>query len=263
MISQSIIVLGAMALVLASGLAYFAKKFAVEKDERVSKVLAVLPGSNCGACGLAGCEAAAEAIVKGDVGINICKAGGGDVADKVAAIMGKDKCEMKKEVVHLFCDGNRDNCQDKFDYDGPKKCSAANLVNKGPKNCEYGCIGFGDCAEACPFSAIKMINGLPVVDKNKCTGCGVCVTTCPKSILHLVPNEKKIHVLCSSKDLGKDVIKKCRVGCIACRQCEKACPVDAIHVIDNNAVIDYGRCIMCAKCVQACPRKIIVDDRAK
>ena len=101
------------------------------------------------------------------------------------------------------------------------------------------------------------------IDEEKCTGCANCVKTCPKGLYELVPKEKKVHVLCSSKDPAKVVVKVCKVGCIACKACERACPVEgkAILVNDNLAKIDYSKCIMCGKCVEACPRKIIVDER--
>ena len=108
-------------------------------------------------------------------------------------------------------------------------------------------------------------NGLPVVDKDKCVACGACVKECPKNLFKLVPKDKRIHVLCNSKDIGKVVAKVCKVGCIACKACEKVCPVEglAIHVNDNLAEVEYNKCIMCGKCVEACPRKIIVDERKK
>ena len=104
-------------------------------------------------------------------------------------------------------------------------------------------------------------NRLPIVDKDKCTACGACVKECPKGLFKLVPKDKHIHVLCSSKDPAKIVIKVCKVGCTACKLCEKACKFDAIHVTDNLAEIDYTKCTECGMCVKACPRKIIFDER--
>ena len=44
-------------------------KLKVEQDPKVEAVLDVLPGVNCGDCGLAGCGAYAEAVVA-DHGLN-------------------------------------------------------------------------------------------------------------------------------------------------------------------------------------------------
>ena len=55
-------VVGAVGLIIGLLLGIAAKKFAVETDERVALVRECLPGSNCGGCGFAGCDACAEAI---------------------------------------------------------------------------------------------------------------------------------------------------------------------------------------------------------
>jgi Na+-translocating ferredoxin:NAD+ oxidoreductase subunit B len=43
-----------------------ARKFNVIEDPRIDKVEEELPGANCGGCGLPGCRAFAEALVKAD-----------------------------------------------------------------------------------------------------------------------------------------------------------------------------------------------------
>ena len=60
------LVVGVVGLVLGLALVTASKKFYVETDERVTQVRECLRGANCGACGYAGCDAVAEAIVKGD-----------------------------------------------------------------------------------------------------------------------------------------------------------------------------------------------------
>lgn len=34
----------------------------------------------------------------------------------------------------------------------------------GSSTCSYGCLGYGDCAEACPYDAIKICEGVAQVD---------------------------------------------------------------------------------------------------
>lgn len=48
--------------------------FYVKPDERVARVLAMLPGYNCGACGYPGCAGLADALVEGKVlKVSACK----------------------------------------------------------------------------------------------------------------------------------------------------------------------------------------------
>ena len=81
------------------------------------------------------------------------------------------------------------------------------VPNGGPKSCNYGCLGFGNCVKACPFDAIHVVDGVAVVDKDTCKACGKCVAACPKHLIELLPVSAKHIVQCSSKDKGKDVMK--------------------------------------------------------
>lgn len=266
MLLAAILTMGLLALVFAIGLAFASKKFHVEHDEKIDKVRDVLPSYNCGACGYGTCDNyAKEVTTNKNLACDLCSPGGKKVACTVAEILGREISEKKVQMVaQLKCNGGKDETTLKFEYDGVKNCKGANLISGGPKLCPYGCIGYGDCVNVCKFDALHIgPKGIPVVDKEKCVACGACVKECPKKLFRFVPKEKKVHVLCSSKDMVRDVISACKVGCISCKACERACPVDAIHVKDNLAEIDYSKCIMCGKCVVACPRHIIVDERKK
>ena len=74
------LVITAIGIVVGAGLVFTGKKFHVPVDERETQVRECLPGNNCGACGFAGCDAAAAAIVAGDAPVNVCPVGGGPVA---------------------------------------------------------------------------------------------------------------------------------------------------------------------------------------
>ncbi len=41
------------------------------------------------------------------------------------------------------------------------------------------CRGCRFCIRACPFDAIKMIEGKAKINYDKCTDCGACVEVCP------------------------------------------------------------------------------------
>lgn len=72
MLLEAILILGGLSLFFGLLIGLAAKKFAIKKDLRLEKVIATLPGMNCGACGFASCEAAAEAIVKGKAKPDVC-----------------------------------------------------------------------------------------------------------------------------------------------------------------------------------------------
>jgi len=249
--------LGVVGLLFGVGLALASKKFTVQVDPRLEKIHGLLPGSNCGACGGAGCFGFAEAVLSGKLKIDACRVSSNEVKEKIAQALGRKLQKDVKRIAVLHCNGGT-RVKDRFLYQGIEECVAANLVLGGQKECVYGCLGFGSCAKVCPFGAIKMSDeGLTLVDENKCKACNKCVMICPKKLFSLVPVIGKVYVACSSHDLGKDTKAVCPVGCIACRLCEKACKFDAIHVIDNLAVIDYNKCTSCGECVEVCPMKTI------
>lgn len=254
-----IIILGVLGLLFGFGLFVASRLFRVHVDARVARVEHALPGANCGACGLAGCSALAKAIVHGSADVTSCIPGGGDVAHLIADIMGVEAREVEKEVAVLRCQGR--DVGDRFEYQGIETCAAANLIHGGPKECVVGCIGFGDCAKACPFDALHMVDGFPLVDEAKCTGCGKCVAACPKMLFELLPLGRLVHVRCVNRQPGKLVRKYCAVGCIGCKKCEGVCKFDAVHVENNLAVFDYGKCTSCGMCVKECPTGTIMNYR--
>ena len=233
-------------------------KFKVEVDEKEEAVLAALPGNNCGGCGFAGCSGLAAAIAKGEAAVNTCPVGGEEVGKKIAAIMGVEAEASERKVAYVHCQGDCERTTTDYDYYGIKDCRMMSFVpGGGPKSCNSGCLGFGTCAQVCPFDAIHVENGVAVVDKEKCKACGKCIAVCPRHLIELIPYEQKHMVQCSSQDKGKDVMAACAVGCIGCRMCAKVCPAEAITVENNIAHIDSTKCVNCGACAEKCPKKII------
>lgn len=257
------LIVAGMGLVFGLILAFASKKFSVEKDERIQRVRNVLPGANCGACGYAGCDAFAEAVVKGDAPTNGCPVGKAPVAKKVAEIMGMETNEGDDKVAFVRCHGAQGDVKAKSVYSGLANCQAAADVNGGNLGCRFACLGLGDCERACPFDAVHVKNGLAVVDREKCTGCGICASACPRNVIDMIPTKGPIGVACRNTDPGKEVRAVCSRGCIDCKICEKKCQYDAIHVPAGIATVDYDKCVACGACVESCPTKVIEDFKVK
>jgi len=248
-----------LSLVLGFLLGFFKKVFYVAVDPTEANIRAVLPGVNCGACGYPGCDGLAAAIARGEAPVNACTVGGAAVAIEVGKVMGVDaKAETKVAV--LLCQGSKDKCMPKAEYNGIRTCKAVKLSVNGLKMCDWGCIGLGDCERICMFDAIHVgPDGLTHVDYAKCTGCGMCVKECPQRILTLLPVERKGSVaLCSNRNPRKaQVNKDCKAGCFKCGKCEKVCPKQCIKVTNGIPLVDYAVCDSCGECVTNCPTHVL------
>lgn len=261
LVKWTIIFLAGLGTTFGFGLAFAAKRFAVQIDPRVEKVKDQLAHAHCGACGYAGCEQYAEAVVNNpDVAPNLCIPAGAKAAEAVALITGKKAEIMEPQFARIMCQGANSKSRRKFIYEGVIDCRAAILAGGGDKSCAYGCLGYGTCSRVCPFNAITMSDdGLPVVDITKCTGCRKCEQACPKKVIEVLPASKMVLVSCHSKDKGGETKKNCDLGCIGCGICAKVCPFDAASVQNNFSKIDLEKCKVCGLCTTKCPTKAIVD----
>ena len=250
-----IALLASIGLFFGIGLALAAHKFAVEINPKVEAVKEVLAGAQCGGCGFAGCEAYAEAVVTDpDVPPNLCFPGKASVAEAVARITGKQMGAVEDLVAVVHCARSIRKDYQKYDYIGYGVCSGANLAFAGPTDCQFGCVGFGECAANCPFQAIAMDeNHFPVINEETCVGCGQCVKTCPKGLITLVPKKARAIVRCSSRDPGKVTHQICAAGCMHCMSCVRACPAEAVGLVDGVIRIDHQKCLAYGpKCEEAC-----------
>lgn len=264
MLIRILIPVAAMAflgLVFGVGLAYALKIFGIKLDPEIFKILSHLPGSNCGACGKAGCAAFAEALKKGEAMPSGCVVSNEEARRSISELLGIVHTSKVRKVATVLCNGGS-RAKEKYVYRGIRSCRAAALVFGGFKLCSFGCLGLGDCADVCPFDAITIGgDGLPVVDEKKCTACGNCVKACPKSLYVILPDAVKYYVKCSSRDPGALTAKVCSSGCIACLKCERACPEHAARVDAHLSKIDPARCRNLGLCFEACPTKVIAKRR--
>lgn len=140
-------------------LGFAAHHFKVEESPVANKLNEVLPQTQCGQCGYAGCRQYAEAMAEGKAEIDLCVPGGQSTIDAVAGIL---NVPAKKSQ-------QTDNFR-----------SVAFIE-------ENLCIGCSKCSNSCPVDAIvgasKMIH--TVIEK-RCTSCRLCESTCPTGCITMI-----------------------------------------------------------------------------
>ncbi|HEX9728034.1 MAG TPA: (Fe-S)-binding protein [Gemmatimonadales bacterium] len=242
MIVGSALILGAVGTLFAALIAVAQRKLWVWEDPRVDAVVELLPGNNCGACGLAGCRAFAESLVANDVQPAVCTVMGPDDRAEVADYLGVAVGAATARVARLLCAGGCDVAPTQADYVGLQTCKAANAVAGGGKACAWGCLGLADCEVACDFDAIYMnAQELPVVIVDRCTACGDCVDACPKGLFTLMPLGHKLIVQCKSLLEGAEAEAACAVACNGCGRCALDAAPGLIAMVNGLAVVDYDQ----------------------
>ena len=255
----AILVLCGVGAVCALLLVVASKYMAVPVDEKFPALRECLPGANCGACGYAGCDGYANALASGEeTKTNKCIPGADAVGKMLSDALGVEFEDVVEHASIVCCRGNCEVTAKKAEFQGAKSCAAAKLLFGGDGVCQYACLGYGDCIAVCPEGGIKIVDGIAEIDAAHCVGCGVCVKVCPQHVIACLPTVTPAKVLCSSRDKGAAVTKKCSAGCIGCGLCVKKCPAEAIHLENNLAVIDYEKCTGCGTCKEVCPKKCIV-----
>jgi electron transport complex protein RnfB len=134
--------------------------------QRISaeRIDAVLPQTQCGQCGYAGCMPYAEALVEGNAAINRCPPGG---TQGIAALA---------ELLHVSAIPLDPAC-------GAEKPRTLALIE------EEHCIGCTLCIQACPVDAIVgAAKQMHTVLADRCTGCELCVPPCPVDCILLLPH---------------------------------------------------------------------------
>ena len=147
-------------------LGYSARRFHVEGDPIAEQIDHLLPQSQCGQCGYAGCRPYAEAIAAGEVEINKCAPGGEAVMLALADLLGRDPAPLDAAIA-----GEK-----------PKLVSVID---------EARCIGCTLCLQACPVDAILgAAKHMHTVIASECTGCELCLPPCPVECIAMLPLPK-------------------------------------------------------------------------
>ncbi|MBL8259745.1 MAG: electron transport complex subunit RsxB [Candidatus Competibacteraceae bacterium] len=155
--------LGVLAAVSGLLLGFAAVRFKVEGDPIADKIDAILPQTQCGQCGFAGCRPYAEAIAAGEADINQCPPGGENGIVALAELLGRDPKPLNPE-------------------NGIEKPKMLAVID------EQNCIGCTLCIQACPVDAILgAAKHMHTVIAKECTGCELCVAPCPVDCIHMLP----------------------------------------------------------------------------
>jgi len=264
-IFHGVLLLIALGSISAIVLFAVSKIFYVYENPLIADVNELLPAANCGGCGFPGCQSFAELLVNSeDISSLYCPVGGNEVMQQIGQILGKEIQEKEPVVAVLLCHGTCDARPKTIQFEGPDSCAIAGMVFAGETDCQYGCLGKGDCVDVCDFDAMYMDEktGLPVIITDNCTACGACINACPRDLIEFRPRNKrdlKIYVACKNEEKGNIARKACHAACIGCTKCEQVCPKDAITIENNLAYIDAALCTLCRKCVPVCPTDAIIE----
>ena len=238
-ITAAIIMTG-LGVVFAGILATADHFLKVEEDPRLEGVENLLPGNNCGACGEPGCSAFAAKLVGGGTAPSGCTVNTAGNTALIANLLGIDAGTREKQVARLRCAGGEGLANELASYEGISSCMAAVLVDGGGRSCTYGCLGLGDCGDACTFNAIIMNwEGLPQVNPDLCTACGDCVDACPLDLFTVIPLSHELFVQCSSPLTGEEARSRCSVACDACGRCAADSLPGVVEMENGLPVVRY------------------------
>lgn len=127
------------------------------------QINALLPQTQCTRCGYPDCASYAQAIAKGEAGINQCPPGGEEGVRRLAALTGQPFAPLSQT----------------HGLEGPRLLAVID---------EAWCIGCTLCVKACPVDAIIGTNKhMHTVIEPDCTGCELCIPVCPVDCISLVP----------------------------------------------------------------------------
>lgn len=132
-------------------------------DDLVERLDRLLPQTQCGQCGYEGCRPYAEAMARGEAGIDHCPPGGDAGARALARLLGVAPRP----------------------YD---RARGEQLPPSVARVVEADCIGCTKCIQACPVDAIVGASKhMHVVIGPLCTGCALCVPACPVDCIVMEP----------------------------------------------------------------------------
>jgi len=166
---SAILIVSLLAVAFGLLLGYASVRFKVEGDPIADQVDKILPQTQCGQCGFAGCRPYAEAIAAGEADINRCPPGGEATIQSLADLLGVEAKPLDEET------GEHSDVP------------TVAVIH------EEFCIGCTLCIQAWPVDAIvgaaKLMH--TVIEK-ECTGCELCIPVCPVDTITMEPVPKTL-----------------------------------------------------------------------
>lgn len=146
---------GLLALTIAALLGVASRRFPPDQASVVERVNRLLPQTQCGQCGFAGCRPYAAAIVKDGTALNRCPPGGEATIFALSELLNRPPAAPDPRF-------------------GEHKAPAIAVID------EEACIGCALCLQACPVDAILGARRyMHTVLAAECTGCELCIAPCP------------------------------------------------------------------------------------
>lgn len=150
-------------------LGYAAIRFKVEGNPIVDQVDSILPQTQCGQCGFAGCRPYAEAIANGEAPINQCPPGGESTIVALADLLDVEILPLNEEHGEHI------------------ELPLVAFID------EQNCIGCTLCIQACPVDAILgSAKHMHTIIEDECTGCELCLPPCPVDCIDMIPVKQNL-----------------------------------------------------------------------
>jgi len=132
-------------------------------DALADKIDALLPQTQCARCGYPDCRAYADAIARGETGIDRCPPGSDETLKALAKLLGQPVAPLAPDV-------------------GRFTPGTVAFID------ESLCIGCTKCIQACPVDAIAgAAKQMHTIIEALCTGCELCLPPCPVDCILLQP----------------------------------------------------------------------------
>jgi electron transport complex protein RnfB len=129
----------------------------------VARIDALLPQTQCGRCGYAGCQPYAAAIASGAAPLNQCPPGGAATIQSLAELLQRPALPLNP-------------------LNGVEAAPLMAWID------ESRCIGCARCLAPCPVDAIVGAQKyMHTVLEERCTGCELCLPPCPVDCIEMRP----------------------------------------------------------------------------